>query len=307
MGAIAFLFAGQGAQAPGMGRSLYETSPAARRLLDALEALRPGLLDLCFAGSGKDLLPTQNAQPALFGVDLAAAAAAREAGLHPACSAGFSLGEWAAVCDAGMLPFEHAFALVTLRAQWMQACADKHPGGMLAVLRLTAAQVEDLCAQHCNVWPVNYNAPGQTVVAGLQEALPAFAEAVATAGGRVLPLHVSGPFHSPAMEDAAQSLLAQLAQTPFAQPAIPVYGNLEAAPYTSQRAAQLLSSQAAHPVRWETTIRRLAQDGVTAFLELGPGTVLSGLVRKILPQATVAHVEDAASLQEAMALLGGAA
>ena len=198
MGKIAFVFAGQGAQYAGMGKELYEASPAARAAFDRAESLRPGTLEMCFSGPAEALSVTANTQPCLFAMDYACAAAAREAGVSPDCAAGFSLGEVAAMAFAGVMDFDEAFRFVIKRAEEMQSCAEKHPGAMGAVLRLTPAQVEDICrAFPDKAFPVNYNCPGQTVVACAVEVYDELSAKVTEARGRMLRLNVSGAFHTP--------------------------------------------------------------------------------------------------------------
>ena len=304
MGKIAFLFAGQGAQCPGMGRELYENSSAARQVFDQLEALRPGTLKQCFEGSPEELAKTINTQPCLFAVDLAAARAAQEKGIQPLLCAGFSLGETVASAFAGMLSLEKAFAFVMRRAEWMQECAEHNPGFMAAVLRLDREQVISLCKESSNIYPVNFNAPGQVAVAGEVSQKESFLQAVSEHGGRALPLKVSGGFHSPLMAEAAVKLAGWLQSEQLAVPSLPVYANRTGKPYDSDRAA-LLSSQVDHPVLWEETIRNMTSDGADLFVELGPGTVLSGLVGKILPGVAVCHVEDIKSLTEAVTFTQG--
>ncbi len=304
MGKIAFVFSGQGAQYPGMGKELYETSPAAKEILDQAEVLRPGTLRQCFEGSAEELAVTENTQPCLFAVDLACAAAAREKGIMPKMCAGFSLGETAAVAFTSMLPFEKAFAFVQERASLMQACAVAQPGFMAAVLRLDHEQVSSLCGQFDKVYPVNFNAPGQVVVSGAAGQKDALIQAVASLGGRAMPLKVGGAFHSPLMSDAAKKLHAWLQASGLNVPDMPLYANRTALPYAAD-AISLLSGQVDHPVLWEQTVRNMAADGADLFVELGPGTVLSGLIRKVLPEASVCHVENSASLMEAAAIVEG--
>lgn len=304
VGKIAFVFSGQGAQYAGMGRELYETSPAARKILDQAEAFRPGTLRLCFEGGAEELAITENTQPCLFAVDLACAAAAVEKGIVPQMCAGFSLGETAAVAFTRVLPFDKAFAFVQARAKLMQACAENHPGFMAAVLRLESGQVESLCRQFAHVYPVNYNAPGQVVVSGAAEQKDEFLQAVTGLGGRAMVLKVGGAFHSPFMSEAAVKLHDWLQNAGLAAPEIPLYANRTALPYEGDFVS-LLSSQVDHPVLWEQTVRGMASKGADLFVELGPGTVLCGLIRKILPEAVVCHVENAASLMEAISVLEG--
>ena len=218
------LFAGQGAQYAGMGKNLYETSPAARAVMDEAERLRAGTLELCFAGSKDDLSKTLNTQPCLMAVDCACAAALMERGINPDGLAGFSLGEIAALAIGKMLTFEQAFTLVLRRAEWMQACAEQQESGMVAVLKLDDAAVEALCAQH-HAYPVNYNCPGQVVCAMRNVDTAAFTAAVKEAGGRALPLAVNGGFHSPLMADAADNMRRYAAGLPIQESVMPLYAD----------------------------------------------------------------------------------
>ena len=297
MGKIAFVFAGQGAQYPGMGQSVYRASAAARELMDRAEALRKGTLDQCFAADKETLSLTINAQPCMMAVDCACAAALMEAGVVPDGLVGFSLGEIAALGMSGMLAFEQAFTLVNKRAQFMQDCAQQNPGGMAAVVKLEDQQVEALCQAH-GAYPVNYNSPGQVVCAMALDKMAAFAQAVKDAGGRALPLKVSGAFHSPFMADAAKKL-GDYAQTlTFSEPARPLYANATCGLYTAKEAPKLLSMQVDHPVCFTRLIRELLASDYTDFIEVGPGTVLTGLIQKIGGAGYTGHVQDEETLRE---------
>ena len=291
MGKVAYVFAGQGAQHVGMGRDLYEKIPAARACLDRAEALRPGTLSLCFEGPIEVLSRTSNTQPCLFAVDMACAAAAREAGVAADMAAGFSLGEVAALCDCGYLDFDAAFRLVMRRAEWMDAAAERYPGKMAAVLRLSADEVTALAAQFDGVYPVNFNCPGQTVVAAKAESFDAFCEAVKQRKGRAMPLNVSGAFHSPFMDEAQASMAEYLKDMAGNVPSLPLYANLTGEPYPDDWRGTL-AMQINHPVRWEHTIRNMALAGATTFIELGAGATLGGLIRKIVPDATILTVQN---------------
>ncbi len=295
----AFLFAGQGAQYSGMGKTLYDASPAARAVFDMGERLRPGTLALCFGTDDQALAETVNTQPCLFLTDLAAARAAVEAGVVAACAAGFSLGEIAALAFCGILSDEDAFRLVCLRAEAMAACAAAHPGGMVAVLKLTDSAVESLCAAHPSVWPVNINAPGQIACAGAGEALEAFADAVRSVGGRAMRLRVSGAFHTPFMQDASVVLRQALDGMPVNPPALPLYANRTAALYPADRTGitTLICEQVASRVCWRQTVEAMhTERGIDCFLEVGAGKTLCGLVSRILPGVDTRHLGEADEL-----------
>ncbi|MDR1603438.1 MAG: ACP S-malonyltransferase [Gracilibacteraceae bacterium] len=298
MGKIALVFAGQGAQYPGMGRELAEVSPAARAVFEQADAIRPGTAEQCFTGTAEELARTVNLQPCLFCVDLAAGLAAREAGLRPDMAAGFSLGELAALVFADALSFADGFRLVCLRGELMQAAAVAAPGAMLAVLRLSAAETEELC-RGADVYPANYNCPGQIVVAGQSAALAEFAVAVRAAGGRTVPVAVSAAFHSPLMTPAADAFRSALATVTLSPPLLPVYANYSAAPYGPD-GRDWLSRQIDHPVRWEESVRRMLAAGADTFVEAGPGQTLSGFLRKINPAARRLNIQDRDSLAQTL-------
>lgn len=302
MGKIAFVFSGQGAQYPGMGKSLAECSPAARTVFELADRLRPGTSAQCFEGTAEELAVTQNTQPCLYCVDLAAALALEEQGVHADFAAGFSLGEVPALAFAGALSHEEGFRFVCKRAEAMQAAAEQNPGSMAAVLKLPNEAVEALCREFTQVWPVNYNCPGQLVVAGEPGQLAEFQKRVKEAGGRAAPLAVSGGFHSPFMESAAARLAEELAQTAFSPARVPVYANYTAQPYGKDPAA-LLVSQVKNPVRWQETVEALAAQGVDAFFECGPGKTLCGLIKKTVKTARVFQAQDAKSIRAALAEL----
>lgn len=303
MGKIAFVFSGQGAQYPGMGQSLCETSKAAQRVFALADELRPGTSAQCFSGTAEELSVTKNTQPCLYCVDLAAARALEEAGVRPDFAAGFSLGEVAAATFAGVFGEEAGFRLVCRRAEVMEKAAGENPGGMAAVLKLPNETVEELCGKFTQVWPVNYNCPGQLVVAGEPGQLKEFQALVKEAGGRAAPLAVSGGFHSPFMEGASQELAEYLAGVEAAEPRLPLYANLNAKPYTAATAKELLVGQVKSPVRWQETVEALAAEGVDTFFECGPGKTLCGLVKKTVKTAQVFQVQDEETLKAALAAI----
>lgn len=286
MGSVAFLFAGQGAQHPAMGVDLIEASPAAAEVFAIADEVRPGTSEQCRSASKEELSQTENTQPCVFVHDLAVAVALRERGVVPASCAGFSLGEVAALTFAGAFDARAGFELVCERAALMATAAERHPGGMRAVIKLDAAQVEGLAKQAGeDCWPVNYNSPQQTVVAGTPDALQALDVLVKEAGGRAMKVAVSGAFHSPYMVEATCGLAAYIDAGHAPSPLlIPVMANMTAAPYPAdpRAASDVLASQVSHAVRWVDTLHALQDKGIDTFIEVGPGKTLSGLVKRTL-------------------------
>jgi len=295
MGKIAFVFAGQGAQKPGMGKDLYGSSPAAKSVFDMAENLRPSTLALTFDGSSEELNMTRNTQPCLFAVDLACAAALAECGVSAAAVAGFSLGEIPAAAFCRVFTYEDAFRFVCARAEAMQICAEENPGDMFAVLKLPAEIVEEICSMFENCWPVNYNCPGQTVVACAAEISEGLTAAVAARGGRAMKLNVSGAFHSPFMMNASKKIAEFTKTLKVFAPQIPIFSNMTALPYGD--ATELLTAQIKSPVRWQSTIENMISDGFDTFVEVGAGKTLSGLIKKINGYVRVFNVSDTASLE----------
>jgi len=321
MGKIAFLFPGQGAQYVGMGKSLYDAYPAARDVYEMCEVPNKEL-DIVWNGTKENLMETKTAQPALFLADLAAACALddelqkrgilvrqeTEPGFERMCTledvspvsgaAGFSLGEMPALVFAGVMPIMTGYLLVQSRAGFMDECAKKHKGGMMAILGLTAEQIENACAEVGNAWPVNYNTPGQIVVAYEIEAEAALKEAIVAAKGKALPLAVSGAFHSPLMNEAAEKFAAEIASNPFEWSAteFPLYSNVTAQPYGAD-VKNLLAKQINSPVRWQATIENMIADGFDTFIETGPGKTLTGMVKKIDKNVRTFNVYDAETLE----------
>jgi [acyl-carrier-protein] S-malonyltransferase len=300
MGRLAFVFSGQGSQYTGMGKSLCEAAPAAAEVFRMADALRPGTSDQCFSAGKETLSLTQNTQPCVFCVDLAAAAALQAEGITPDYLAGFSLGEVPALAFGGYLSYKDAFAYVCRRGAVMDACAGERKGTMYAVLGLDTAAVETLCETVGGAWPVNYNCPGQTVVACREEAADALAAAVKAQKGRAMKLAVTGAFHSPLMEGAAMILAQAYGALTLQPPRIPVLSNLTARPY--EGAGQMFA-QVHSPVRWQEIIEYLLAQGVDTFVEVGPGKTLCGLITKQSKEAAVLHVEDGETLRAALAAL----
>ena len=278
MGKTVFVFSGQGAQYPGMGKTLYENSPAAKAVFDMAESIRPGTIRQCFEGTKEELSVTINTQPCVFTADLAAAAAVQEKGIRPDFVAGFSLGEIAALAFAGMLSYEDAFRLVCRRAEVMDKAANENKGAMAAVMKLTPEKVEQICSEFEKAYPVNYNSPAQTVVAAAEDE------------GKAVKLAVSGAFHSPFMSSAADALAEYLEGVELKDPEIPVYSNVTAQPYEGDYKA-LVAAQVKSPVKWQKTVENLAQQGADSFIEVGVGKTLTGLIRKIDSELKAVNIE----------------
>ncbi len=307
MAGFALVFPGQGAQAVGMGRDLFEGDSAARAVFEEADSvLGFGLSDLCFTGSAEQLQLTANAQPAILAVSIAALAALRRAlgpQLSPLVAAGHSLGEYSALVASGALTFADALLLVRERGRLMQAASEVTPGAMVAVLGLSEEQVHGVCREASPTGVVvvaNYNAPGQSVLSGEVEAVAAAARLAREAGARrTVALAVGGPFHSPLMAPAARDFAAALERARVSDPGFPVIANVTAAPLT--QAAEIrgeLRSQLSTPVRWSDSVRRMHEMGATSFVEVGPGTVLSGLVKRIVGGVRTLAVGSVAGLAQ---------
>ena len=302
----AAIFPGQGSQSPGMGQSLYEFSTDARAVLDACDAAYGGdLLDVCFNGTADDLKDTAVAQPALFAVSMAAYAAATARGYTADFVAGHSVGEYAALCAAGVFDVQTGISLVKARGRSMAAAAAVNPGGMAAVLGLDAAVIGKCCSDSgLAVVAANDNCPGQVVISGVAEAIDAITQPLKELGAKkVIRLAVSGGFHSPLMQSAASEMASMLQSIAFSAPQIRIIANVTAHWISDPGAIKAaLVEQVAGPVRWTETLQLLNQAGVDSFTEFGSGAVLAGLVKRTLPGASVMSVGDEATLD---ALIGG--
>ncbi len=277
MGEIAFLFAGQGAQVPGMAADVKDL-PRVQRLFSLAEDIRPGTVEKMLCGTQEELNRTLLTQPTMFLADLAYAYAKEEERGAPACACGFSVGEVPALCFAGVLSEADAFRAIVRRAELMDAYTARIPGCMIAVIGLTADAVEGLCDGE-NTHPANYNGSKQTVVACKQAAEAEFTAKVKAAGGRAMKLRVSGMFHCPELEPEAQEYERFLRALPMHAPRLDVYANRTAQPYAGDF-AQLLARQMCSPVRFTETIAAMRARGVEEFIEVGPGKVLTGLVQR---------------------------
>lgn len=295
MGKIAFVFSGQGAQYSGMGKELYEASPAAKAVFDMADGIRANTSKQCFEGSTEELCKTVNTQPCVFAADLAAAYAVVEKGIKPDCVAGFSLGEIAALAFSKMLSDEEAFKLVCKRGELMDKAANENPGAMAAVMKLPAEKIEEICTGFDSTYPVNYNSPAQTVVATTSGNADAFCEAVKNAGGRAKLLAVSGAFHSPFMAQAAKGLEEYMKTVDFSDPQTVIYSDVTAKPYQGDFKA-LVKAQVESPVRWQSIVENMIADGVDTFIEVGVGKTLTGLIKRINPDVKAFKVETPADI-----------
>lgn len=283
-----YVFPGQGAQYTGMGKDLYDNHVEVREMMErANEILGFRLTDIMFAGTAEELKQTKVTQPAVF---LHSVAMAKALGITPSAVAGHSLGEFSALVVSGALAFEDGMRLVSKRAQAMQACCEAVEGGMAAILALSDEQVEQICAETEGVVvAANYNCPGQLVISGEKAAVEAACVKAKEAGARrALPLPVGGAFHSPLMEPAREELEKAIAEAPFRTPSCPIYQNVDAKPHTDpEEIKQNLIAQLTAPVRWTQIVQQMLADGVEQVTELGPGTVLQGLVKKVSAELPV--------------------
>jgi [acyl-carrier-protein] S-malonyltransferase len=288
----AYVFPGQGAQFPGMGKDLYENSAFAKEYFEkANEILGFRITDLMFEGTPEDLKQTKVTQPAVFLHSVISALVLGE-DFKPEMVAGHSLGEFSALVAAGAMTFEDGLKLVYARAMAMQKACEMEPSTMAAVLGLSDEDVEEVCdsIKDAVVVPANYNCPSQLVISGSFDGIDKACELLKAKGAkRALKLPVGGAFHSPLMQPASEELRTAIENTTFSKPICPVYQNVNAYPQTDpEQIKQNLIAQLTAPVRWTQTVKNMVTDGATEFIELGPGDVLKGLVKKISPEVTTA-------------------
>ena len=285
----AFVFPGQGSQFPGMGKELYQSNKHAKALFKrANQILGFDITKVMFSGSAEDLKATAVTQPAVFLHSVITATCMED--FNPEMTAGHSLGEFSALVAAGALEFEPALRLVAIRAEAMQQACDANPGTMAAILGLDFQTIEEICEKTEGVVvPANYSSPGQLVISGEIEAVQRACEAMKEAGAkRALVLPVGGAFHSPLMEPAAKRLAEAIGRTYFHEPFCPVYQNVDAQPTMDpEKIRENLLKQLTSPVRWAQTVQNMIADGATSFTEVGPGTVLAGLIKKTAPESAV--------------------
>lgn len=284
----AYVFPGQGAQFSGMGKDLYENNPSAKALFEkANEILGFNITEIMFEGEADELKQTKVTQPAVF---IHSVVLANVLGIKPDAVAGHSLGEFSALVAAGALSFEDGLRLVAKRAMAMQKCCENEPGGMAAILGLDDATIEQVCESIDGVViAANYNCPGQLVISGANEAVDAACVKLKEAGARrALRLPVGGAFHSPLMEAARAELEQAISEVEFRQPICPIYQNVDAKPQTEPKVIKAnLIAQLTAPVRWTQIAQNMISDGCDSFVELGPGSVLQGMIKKVSAQVSV--------------------
>ena len=306
MAKVAFVFPGQGAHKVGMGRAAYDQTEPGRGAFEAADgALGEKLSTLIFEGPEETLQLTANAQPAILTTSIALLRGLLELGERCDAAAGHSLGEYSAHVAAGTLAFEDAVRLVRRRGRLLQEAVPVGVGAMAAVLGGEVAAVEAACAATPGVVePVNYNCPGQLVIAGDKAAVDAASVKIKEAGAKVRPLAVSAPFHCKLMQPAEERFAPYLREASFRTPTVPVYVNVDAAAVTADAAARdALIRQISRPVRWEQSVRRMLEDGVSLFVEIGPGRVLAGMIKRIAKEVPCVNVESPDDFEAARAAI----
>jgi [acyl-carrier-protein] S-malonyltransferase len=299
MAHIAFVFPGQGSQKVGMGLDLYQNSPAAREVFEECDrALDFPFSQLCFQGPEEELQQTIHAQPAIVATSVACLRAAAElhSGFQPSLLAGHSLGEYTALVAAGVLEFSDGIRLVRERGRLMHQAGVQQPGGMAAIIGLDESSLTQLC-QEAGVEIANINSPNQIVISGALEALNQAMQLARSQGARVVPLEVSGAFHSQLMKAAADELARIISELPFRAPEVPIVVNTTAQPATTaQEIKEELAQQLLHCVRWRHSVQYMIDHGVSTFIEIGPGSVLAGLIKRIDKGVQILNISDMSSM-----------
>ena len=307
MGKLAFVFPGQGAQYQGMGKDISDHYPAAAAVFkEADQILGRNITDICFNGPEELLKDTRNAQPAILTTSMALLKVLQQEGIKPNYTAGHSLGEYSALVAAGAIDFATALKLVAKRSELMAAADVEGKGTMAAILGLDRANLLECLEQAIafgRIEPANFNCPGQIVISGAKAGMSRVQELVAAKGGRFIPLAVSGPFHSSFMKDAAASFKGDLEKIDWKAPAVPVIANVTAQPVGRDQLQDSLYRQIYSSVLWEDSLNFLHNNEVSSFIEIGPGKVLSGLIKKTIKGAAIINCEDSGSIKKALAFL----
>lgn len=306
---IAFIYPGQGAQYAGMGKEIYEKYEEAKEIFErADEALGFNISKLCFEGPEEELMKTENTQPAILTVSVALTRVLQKRGVKPDVTAGLSLGEYSSLVLAEALDFEDAVRLVKKRGKYMQEVVPEGVGTMAAILGLPNEEVEEICRIASEVGvvePANYNCPGQLVVSGEVKAVERAVELAKERGAKkAVVLAVSAPFHCSMLKEAGELLAKELEKVEIKDLKVPVISNVTADYVQEDKVKELLIKQVSHPVLWEQSVRKMIEDGVDTFIEIGPGKTLSGFVKKIDRSRTVLNFEDEESLMKALSALG---
>ena len=304
----AFLFPGQGCQTVGMGESLYQAYPMVKKAFDTAEAVTGrDIAALCFQGPEEILSQTVNSQLAIFTLSMGVFLTLQEAGVTPDMAAGFSLGEYTALCAAGVFSLEDGIRIVAKRGELMQKASQENPGAMAAIIGLTNEAVEEICRNTADfVTPVNYNCPKQLVISGTKKGVEDAAAACLAGGAmKAVTLNTGGPFHTKLIADAAAEMKDYLAGFTFAAPCFPIYTNLTGTLLaTSTDLPPHLEQHMTHPVKWQTTIEQILQEDVTVFAEAGPGKTLAGFNRRIDRNAKTYTLESPEQMQEFLTNFG---